>query len=338
MNKLCIAVLIAALSLAGCTSQPREGAGAQPDWILGESQDHPRSQYLLGVGDADTLTDAKSRARAEIAKIFNVTVDSVSVDSSRFASASSTAGSYTEESQAVERELRTRTFQLLEGVDIADTWQDPSDGRYYALAALPRLQTAMALRTQIDQLDNASRQYIDDADASTSLFQKIRFAGETIALQKRRQTLNQQLRVVSAVGQGSEAPWSVDELIADRAELLSQITIVPRARGMQSEQLEAALASALANQGMTVSPEGKYTLTATLDSVALPPREGWYFHNANLSIALSGDGGKRLGGHEWQYKASATDSALAESRVLSNAKSYLDNELSQRMFELMVEK
>ena len=46
--------------------------GARPDWLDGRHPEYPRERYLVGVGDAEALDGARDRARAEIARVFEV--------------------------------------------------------------------------------------------------------------------------------------------------------------------------------------------------------------------------------------------------------------------------
>ena len=78
-----IRILFAAaiLVLGGCASQP---TSKLPDWVNGDSATYKSTQYLLGRGQASTQDDAKDRARADLAKIFQVAVVASSDDVQRF--------------------------------------------------------------------------------------------------------------------------------------------------------------------------------------------------------------------------------------------------------------
>jgi hypothetical protein len=42
-----------------------------------------------------------------------------------------------------------------------------------------------------------------------------------------------------------------------------------------------------------------------------------------------------LGGHEWNYKVSATDKVLTDVRVIKKAKELLDSELNNTLFKIL---
>jgi hypothetical protein len=71
------------------------------------------------------------------------------------------------------RRLTTRADQIVEGIQIAEVWQDPQTGTQHALAVLPRLQTSMRLRQEIERLDAATRKYLDESRAAADILMKI---------------------------------------------------------------------------------------------------------------------------------------------------------------------
>jgi len=127
--------------LSGCASQP-----TVPDRIAGDSARYKTAQYLIGRGQAATQEEAKDRARADVAKVFQVAVVVSSEDIQRSKSGSSGAAQYEEQAS---RHISTRTEQIISGIQIAELWQDPSSGNYHVLAVLRacRLQPACASRS-----------------------------------------------------------------------------------------------------------------------------------------------------------------------------------------------
>jgi hypothetical protein len=132
--------------LAACgqpKSEPEQLKGIDyPEWVLkgsgafgGES-----GRVFYGVGSVSGIknhalarTTADNRARAEIAKIFEVYSASLMKDYM----ASTTAGdmSASSEEQHVEQAIKTFSAQTLSGVQVVDHWFHP-DGTVYALAQL----------------------------------------------------------------------------------------------------------------------------------------------------------------------------------------------------------
>src|SRR5450631_2205508 len=113
--------------LPGCASrQP-----TQPDWIAGDSTQYKSAQYLIGRGQAATQEEAKDRARADSAKIFQVAVVASSDDVQKFKSAGAEAGQDQTQSS---RNITTSTEQIVHGIQSAQLWQDPAMKNYHGLA------------------------------------------------------------------------------------------------------------------------------------------------------------------------------------------------------------
>ncbi len=206
--------------LAGCASQP-----TVPDWISGDSAKYKSEQYLIGRGQASTQEEAKDRARADVAKVFQVAVVASSEDIQRSKSDASGAPHYEEEAS---RQISTRTDKIISGIQIAELWQDPANGSYHVLAILPRLQAAASLRQQIGELDDATRNYIEQSRKEDDLFLKIAGASHALELQHEREALQKNLQVVDITGRGVEPQWNSGKLEADLGMLLKRVSIAPR--------------------------------------------------------------------------------------------------------------
>ena len=128
----------------GNTSEPSNLKGIDyPEWVLKGSGAFGGEQgrVFYGVGSVTGIKNhalarstADNRARAEVAKIFEVYTASLMKDYM----ASTTAGdmSASSEEQHVEQAIKTFSAQTLSGVQVVDHWYHPVDGTVYALAQL----------------------------------------------------------------------------------------------------------------------------------------------------------------------------------------------------------
>ncbi len=143
---LTVVASVLALALVACgekKSEPENLKGIDyPDWVLKGSGAFggEAGRVFYGVGSVSGIKNhalarstADNRARAEIAKIFEVYSASLMKDYM----ASTTAGdmSASSEEQHVEQAIKTFSAQTLSGVQIVDHWFHP-DGTVYALAQL----------------------------------------------------------------------------------------------------------------------------------------------------------------------------------------------------------
>ncbi|MGE5624130.1 MAG: LPP20 family lipoprotein [Bacillota bacterium] len=316
--------LAAFLLLTACgMSKPQD---AQPDWVTGNSATYPAGSYLIGRGQADEMAVAKDRARAELAKVFSVNISEQTHDTSSYSQTNAGGTPVMQNTMDVSRNVSTRTDQVLSGVNISDTWQDPKTHQYYALATLSRSQAAAAFRQQIGDLDAGTTAYLSQAQNSSDLFDKISAAGQAVDAQQTRAGLQRALQVVDVTGTGIPPQWPLAKLQADRAALLKQFQVSAAADGRNAEGVKKVLAGALGDAGFTVADGAPYTMTANLDAANLKPQGGWYWITGTLQVTLNGSG-RAHGVRRWDLKVSGTDPQLAEQRLMDQVAQYLQNDI-----------
>src|SRR5688572_17830239 len=124
-------------------AEPADSGVQYPEWVMKGSGAFggEAGRVFYGVGSVSGIknaalarTTADNRARAEIAKIFEVYSASLMKDYM----ASTTAGdmSASSEEQHVEQAIKTFSAATLSGVLIVDHWIHPTDGTIYSLARL----------------------------------------------------------------------------------------------------------------------------------------------------------------------------------------------------------
>ncbi len=323
LNKAIVPLLLLALiAAAGCAGRQSPPA---PEWVYGDASDYPVTGYLIGRGQAGNAADARDRARADLAKNFEVAVVETSVDRSSHASGSDRASA--SESQQVVRELTTRIERVVRGVEIAEQWQEARNGEHHALAVLPRARAAQALRDEIAALDTATESYLTRARAQEELFSQLRLARQAVLSQRQREQLQRTLQVVDLTGQGVAARWSLVHLQADHDALLERISLRPESSGSHSVPVREMLAAALSQAGFTVSGAAEFTVVARLDIDELTQREGWYWRNGVLEVSLRDRQGNSVGTQRWMLREAATDPKVAQRRVMERAAEVLSREL-----------
>lgn len=305
---------------------------SQPDWIGGESAKYTSNQYLIGRGQASTMEEAKDRARADLAKIFQVAVTADSEDVQRFKSDSTVAGGAGQYSGETSRHISTRTEQIISGIQIAEVWQDPVSKTQHALAILPRLQAAASLRQQINQLDDAIQGSVDQSKMSSDLFIKIAAANKAVESQLERDGLQKTLQVVDISGRGIEPKFIAARLKADLGDLLKRVKIAPKVEEGSAPGLDQIVAGALSHAGFMIDTGEKpdFLLTASLKLTDLGLKEGWYWQRGNLEISLTETvTGRVRGTQRWAIKGTATDKESALRRAQDDADAVLKKYLGE---------
>ncbi len=321
---------LALLVAGGCASH-----SPMPDWVNGPAEKYKSEQYLIGRGQAATAEEARDRARADLAKIFEVSVAVESQDVQTFRLKSGTnkdtepAGEYA--AQAARR-ITTRADQIIQGIQIAEVWQDPMTKTHHALAVLPRLQAAMRLRQEIERLDGATRKYLEESRGATDLLVKIGAADRALGAQLERAGYQKSLRVVDPTGRGAESEWNTARLSADLADLLKRVHVAAQVAPDAPPGLATAVNGALAGAGFLIETGEKpdYVLAANLALEDLGLRDGWYWQRGVLEITLKETAGHRVrGSKRWDIKASAQDHAVSRQRAVDLAASTLKKELRE---------
>jgi hypothetical protein len=141
-----LGLIVASFGLTACTGKgkPSPIANNAPEWVnkgSGAMKDKDGKQAFYGVGIAQgirnralSVTAADDRGRAEIAKIMNSYVTTLTKDYM----ASVTAGDMTKssEEQMVSQTMKNFSKFTLAGAIPVDHWKDPADGTLFSLVKL----------------------------------------------------------------------------------------------------------------------------------------------------------------------------------------------------------
>jgi hypothetical protein len=324
--------LLVVLLLGACATTPKNSGqpGGQPDWVNGVSARYPANQYLIGRGSAADLDDAKDRARADLAKIFEVSISAESADLQTFERISQGNGEAETKGQLrISRNIQTRTDRVIRGIEIADLWQDPQTGTHYALAVLRRLQAAQTLRDDIQRLDDATQLYVAKARDEPDLLKRIAAASRAAEAQVERATVQRSLQIVDVTGRGVPPPWALEQLRSDRETLMQRMSMATRTSGSDGDAVHQILDGAVSASGFTIAAaaQAKYILSASLDLGDLEQREGWYWKKGTLEIALADADNKVRGTRRWNIKSSALTRDDAQRRALDQVNRILKDEL-----------
>ncbi len=242
------AVFMIAGLLAGC------GGPQRPQWVAEPHGQFPEARYLAGVGEAGSRVEAEDRARAEIAKIFQVRIEARDLSREEFSSGpagSVSGGRYRQEASS---ELEAVTSRLLSGVRIAETWQDERRNRHYALAVLDRQAAAAPLRRELADVDLRLAGVVDQARSADARLAGLGALLSAIDLLKRREPLVADLAVLDAAGYAPQPPVGRAEIEQARDELIRQMHFNVELEGDDGGVVRGAVIKALARTGLRLAP------------------------------------------------------------------------------------
>lgn len=300
----------------------------QPDWISGSARQYPSGQYLTGRGSSARLDDASDRARADLAKIFEVEISEASQDLQEYQQESDDEGQSSNTSLKVTRDIEVRTGRVLHGVEIAESWRDPDNGMFYALAVLKRQPAAQVLRDEINRRDDEAQRYIADARREQDMLDRIAAASKAVDTQVERAYLQRTLGII-VPGDRTVPRWPLARLRADRDALLQQLVFGTAASGNHADDLAPLLTSAIAQAGFGVQADRspQYWLEATLDLDDPVYRDGWYWIRGTLGLTLLNPDKTVRGVKRWPIKSSAQKSDASFRRMLDQVDTILKKDL-----------
>jgi hypothetical protein len=161
--------LLGSLALGACGGKAKTSpiANNAPEWVnkgSGAMKDKDGKQVFYGVGIAQgirnralSVSAADDRGRAELAKIMNSYVTTLTKDYM----ASITAGDMTKssEEQMVSNTMKNFAKFTLHGSVPVDHWKDPADGTLFALVKLDMSAVQQSLN-ESKELDAKVRDYV----------------------------------------------------------------------------------------------------------------------------------------------------------------------------------
>jgi len=327
-----LAFISAVLIISACART----TSLQPGWVNSTAADYPSKRYLLGKGLDSHQAIARDRARADLAKIFEVSISEESRDQTSYTSKSDGKSRFVQVDSETEREISTKTEQIISGINISESWQDPESGQFHVLATLDRLKAANSLREQINQIDEATAQAIQYSRETKEPLKQLGFANKALQLQLERSTYQKQLKVVSYSGMGIGSAYNIGVLANDRNALLQRIKIKVQIESDPIGDLNDIVAGALSNSGFTHVTHNKtdYILNCKVSLDTHRDSQGWYWQRGTLEVSLLDPTTNRtLGSQRWPIKISSQNRELSEKRVRDKISSTLNRELRQSLIK-----
>ena len=239
------------LALGGCgwfTGPPR------PVWIDGGgSGQFPPAQFLVGVGQGSSSTQASEQAYAAVSKIFKAEITAQAKDWESYVAVDTRGRASTEHRLTIDHVTKVATDKVLENVQILDSWFDRKPRQYYALAGMNRAQAETAMVERLTELDRTIQTELTGArqtDDKLTHARNLKRAAKNLVL---REAYNTDLRVIRTSGQGYPAAHRVAELTNELEEFLAtNLGISVEITGDHAEPVERALIEGLTREGFSV--------------------------------------------------------------------------------------
>jgi len=224
-----------------------------PDWVNGTSSKYPPQNFLIGVGVGDTLDGARSSARAEIAKVFKSRIVQSAQETRSERTAQEGSSSQFSMRQDSASSTAVTTDELLQGVEIAETWQHNKNKTYYALAVLNKQKTRQSLMQQITDQEEIAAGKLSQAKSSSTVIDKLRALNGALDSMNKRDELVTRKRVLDPVSVADISPKNVrGDVERQKTELLANVRFVIVAD--DTPHLAAQVAEKITSLGFTIVP------------------------------------------------------------------------------------
>jgi hypothetical protein len=320
MNRSLVAFAALAMLLAGCAShQP------QPEWTInGQSKAYPASEFLSGTGVAGTMKAARQRARDNLSKVFEIEVESSGGAkghpmASKYANMGSVRGLF-----------RSQAGQVMQGLRIAETWENPKTHVAHALAVLSRKKAASNLRTEILRLDETTDSYLQRSHSDRDVLHKIRDAQFAVDVQVARIAYEHSLRVIDPNNAGIARRWRMKDLNDNITGLLKLVRVQAVLPANSDQRLTQDVENALGAAGflVQVGKSADFLLDTNLSLQDLGYQGNWNWVKAVLSVTLKERKSSVVrGSYQWTIKAAGTSATDARNRVMGQIGILLNREL-----------
>jgi LPP20 lipoprotein len=321
------------LIIMGSMMLPSLVLAAQPSWVTGDSAEYPGSQYLVGRGVGSTQEEAQTRARGDLATVFEVHVEVVTQNSTTVAQ----SGNKEQVDRLSSQQVSAKTDKVISGITIGKVWRDPVTQDFYVLAVLSRSQAGASLREELAKIDDEVKQQFDVAQAAKDPLLKIGALTHALETSVKRDGFQASLKVVDTSGRGKEAPIPQATIQAQINETLKRVHVSPEvAEDGGAREFAGILKGGLAAAGFLASSssDAEFVLVGKLTLTDLGRQANWNWMRGTVEVSLVEKSSGRVRGNKtWPVKASAQDARTAKTRTLIEIEKLLKEELRAAIIE-----
>ena len=249
-NKIILYLII--FGLLSCGASTKTTASKNPDerpnWIDNPTSSYPDSKYLTATGLADTKTAAEDNARGNISKIFQ---SKINLDQTLIENVTETETEFSK-SMNMLTNTNVKSNQTLKNIKIGESWFSPNEGRYYVLAYLNSMETAMIYTEEMDQNLNIAQNAYKKSSEQSSAFARYAYLSkgkDALAINK---LLEGQLRIISPHTAYMQEEGLENKVSESLRKAKDEITCAVIVEGEMADDVAASLRALIAKFGFPV--------------------------------------------------------------------------------------
>ena len=230
---------------------PGCATNSPPAWTIGESEEFPSKQYLVGVGEGESRTVAEERAYAAVARIFEANIEAQARDSETYSIEEKNGTANTTRQLTLGHVTQVSTKEVLKNVTVLDTWNQQEKKQFYVLAGMDRSKADKALRDQITEWDQTVDKEITEGRTAENKLSKIRGYKRAVKYLNLREDANRKLQIVRIDGSGVAASYRLEELKRELDNyLMNDLVVHIKITGTEEAQIRRALLEGLSREGL----------------------------------------------------------------------------------------
>jgi hypothetical protein len=309
-------IWVATLSFA-CGKHPTASVSGTMDRAFCTKRTLPAdisaTTHLLGWGSGPAAVTADDSARAEISKVFSVTVRQQFESNQQAHMETSNGATLRSQSTTQQSHTQSTTESTLEGVEIASHWMDGT--HHCALAVLNRDRAAARMKTAIDAAEQAIDGHLKAGSENPNRFTELQHLNTAIDRATDRDAQNQTLLILNRAHRVSPERARAS-LQARRRTLLTEAGV--RVSGSTlPDSLTGGLNAQLHTHGLRVDPNGQLRVHAELSIKPNGPDDYGFHHvAARLNVTFSGETGGAVSTFNMDSQASSQKRQRAKSDAI----------------------
>jgi hypothetical protein len=286
--QLCKAIIFTGVSICASmwgmscgppNTQINTKSGLLPAWVLQPHRDYPSELYMVGIGSASTepeaLQAASAVARAELVQSIEVRVTHDQNFSNRSTSSEMFRNNqmriaYDSARSDLATITNTSTNQVIQGIDIKETFYSPNEKVIYALAVLEKSSAADLLERQVNDLVisiDAGLSHAEPYKKQNNILMALRYYRSVYSHSLQLDVLRNRLHALDPERTYRISMKSADDVGREVSELLQKYRLSVVVDGDDAPGIKEALTNALTSSGFDIAQRGRKSLPgATLNS------------------------------------------------------------------------
>ncbi len=319
MKYLLLMLLISSCSHFKSDSTSTDGASLEePKWLYAPYEGCSEASELCATGEGKTFTQADAEARANLASIFEVKVQS---ELSVTTSASQTFPWQGQVREEVQKSIKESVDQILETVQIKNHYR--KKGLSHSLASLDRSKAGELIGSRLTKIDGELETLWENHQRTN--------VRRIVKLYMERERLNERYSIISGMGRPSRVSWQ--DIVKWRESKPKSEPLMLKI-GQAPDYIREKISELLTEAGFRlVKGEASKVVTVQVDSIKeFMNVEGFEKHTFTLSLTSIVNGEKKR-----TISASETVTGRSQADALLKVKNYFNDYIEQHLSDLRLD-